>query len=291
MWIARTGILASSGSYTGLLDTYSGAITAYSLRKLRASYTGSAITVRRSSDNTSQDFGFNPDGTLDTVSLLTFVGSGDGYITRWQDQSGNNNDYFQTTLSLQPKIVSSGSLITDGGKPSILFSTSGFNLTTRTITQNINYFNTFGVAKSTSNNNLNQRLYLHTVTTTSGTRLSTYKNTSNQWTIGARRLDADAVATLSTTTDDNARKLITSIVDYTNTDAFLRINGTQVAQNTSFLTTGSTSNTISTYGTFGFHPLNANEYFVGYAQELITYMSSVNTTGIESNINTHYNIY
>jgi len=42
-----------------LLDLYPGATVAYSLRKLRTAYSGSAIRVRRSSDNTEQDFGFD----------------------------------------------------------------------------------------------------------------------------------------------------------------------------------------------------------------------------------------
>ena len=64
-----------SGGISYLLDTYSGAAAAYSLRKLRNSYTGSAIRVRRSSDNTTLDVGFDANGNLDTASMLSFVGS------------------------------------------------------------------------------------------------------------------------------------------------------------------------------------------------------------------------
>jgi len=56
-----------------LLDTYTGAAVAYSLRKLRTAYTGAAIRVRRSSDNAEQDINF-VSGDLDTQSLLDFVG-------------------------------------------------------------------------------------------------------------------------------------------------------------------------------------------------------------------------
>jgi hypothetical protein len=42
-----------------LLDLYPNAAVAYSLRKLRDAYSGSAIRVRRSVDNTEQDFGFD----------------------------------------------------------------------------------------------------------------------------------------------------------------------------------------------------------------------------------------
>ena len=56
-----------------LLDLYPNAQVAYSLRKLRTAYTGSAIRVRRSSDNAEQDFGF-VGNDLDTASMLDFVG-------------------------------------------------------------------------------------------------------------------------------------------------------------------------------------------------------------------------
>lgn len=96
---------------TSRLDSYtSGLWGAYSLRKLLTSYAGSAIRVRRSSDNTEQDFGFSG-GFLDTVSLLSFCGAGNGFVTKWYDQSGAGHDFVQTTTSAQPQIVSSGAVL------------------------------------------------------------------------------------------------------------------------------------------------------------------------------------
>jgi hypothetical protein len=46
---------------------------AYSLRKLRCAYAGSAINVRRSCDNATRDIGFTSNGDLDTVALKAFV--------------------------------------------------------------------------------------------------------------------------------------------------------------------------------------------------------------------------
>ena len=66
--------VVSTGGSSLLLDTYTGAAAAYSLRKLRTAYSGSAIRVRRSSDNTEQDIGFTSNGDLDTSVLQTFVG-------------------------------------------------------------------------------------------------------------------------------------------------------------------------------------------------------------------------
>lgn len=57
-----------------LLDSYSGAGVAYSMRKLKSDYAGSAIRVRRTRDNAEQDIGF-VNNQLDTASLQSFVGS------------------------------------------------------------------------------------------------------------------------------------------------------------------------------------------------------------------------
>src|SRR5690606_34546164 len=86
------------------------ATTAYSLRKLSSNYSGKAINVRRSIDNTAADIGFDANGSLDTLALKSFVAAGDGFVTRWYDQSGNNNDVYQTTSSLQPQIVTAGAI-------------------------------------------------------------------------------------------------------------------------------------------------------------------------------------
>lgn len=116
-----------SGSSPLLLDLYPGAAAAYSVRKLRTAYSGSAIRVRRSSDNTEQDIGFSSDN-LDTSSLTSFCGAGNGFITTWYDQSGNARNAIQTTAASQPQIVSSGSVITTNGKPAAQFDGTNDNL-------------------------------------------------------------------------------------------------------------------------------------------------------------------
>jgi hypothetical protein len=105
-----------------LLDTYTGAKGAWSVRLLRTAYTGYCMKVRRDSDNTEQDIGF-VSGLLDTTSLLTFCGAGSGYVRTWYDQSGNNYHLNQTNTARQLRVVSSGSVITSyGSKPTLLSS-------------------------------------------------------------------------------------------------------------------------------------------------------------------------
>jgi hypothetical protein len=102
-------------AYSYILDTYSGAVVAYSLRKLSSTYTGNCIRVRRSSDNTEQNIGFVAN-VLDTASLLSFCGSGSGFVVTWFDQSGNGKNAIQATATAQNRIVRLGSLITMSGK-------------------------------------------------------------------------------------------------------------------------------------------------------------------------------
>lgn len=140
MILATHGIVGSQiTQFVGLLDAYPNAAAAYSLRKLRTAYTGSAIKVRNSS-NSELDIGF-VNNVLDTASLLTHCGSGNGFVTTWYDQSGNGRNATQTTAANQPQIVSSGSVITENGKPTIDHTGS----TTLNISSNLNLIRTYSM--------------------------------------------------------------------------------------------------------------------------------------------------
>lgn len=87
-----------------VLDKVDGAAAAYGLRKLRSSYTGSAIRVRRSSDNTELNIGFSGKN-LDTSALTGFVGS-ENLSTGSEDLSTNltvfNASLFATNAEVAP---------------------------------------------------------------------------------------------------------------------------------------------------------------------------------------------
>lgn len=132
-----------------LLDTYSGASMALSLRKLVSNYTGHAIQVKRSSDNATQNIGFV--GTeLDTSSLTSFVGSGTGTVVTWYDQSVNGYNATQYTTVATPDIIVSGVLQTLNGKPALYFN--GAKTLIASSTPNIysatKQFISFGVANA-----------------------------------------------------------------------------------------------------------------------------------------------
>jgi len=96
MFLATHGILARGGGVVPslLLDTYPNAAVAYSLRKLRTAYSGSAIRVRRSSDNAEQDIAFSGND-LDTTSMLDFV----GYNMWTYSEEFNNAIWLKTNLN------------------------------------------------------------------------------------------------------------------------------------------------------------------------------------------------
>ena len=61
-------------TFSGILDTYTGATAGYSTRRLTNTYTGGLIRVRRSSDDAEQDIGYDSNGEdLDIFGLLAFV--------------------------------------------------------------------------------------------------------------------------------------------------------------------------------------------------------------------------
>ena len=107
-----------------LLDTYP-ALAAYSTRKLRSAYSGSAIRVVRTSDLAEQDIGF-VSNVLDISSLTSFLGVSTGNITKWYNQgsSGSIDDMTQNTLGNQPVIANAGVVYTAGtlNKPVIFWN-------------------------------------------------------------------------------------------------------------------------------------------------------------------------
>jgi hypothetical protein len=95
---------------------------AYGLRRLSRFWTGAAIRVMRTSDDAELDIGFIGED-LDVVTLLAFVGSGNGEIVIWYDQSGNGR-HAVSTAGRRPRIVNAGVLDIANGKPAVRFNGS-----------------------------------------------------------------------------------------------------------------------------------------------------------------------
>ena len=134
-----------------LLDGLTGSTAAFSLRKLKSSYVGNAIQVRRASDNTTQDIGF-VNNQLDVTSLNTFCSGTDGFISIWYNQSDTNNNLVQAASNNQPIIYdSSNGIYLENGNPTIVFNTSLYLEATNSLFLDLqDVISSFAVLKSTS---------------------------------------------------------------------------------------------------------------------------------------------
>jgi hypothetical protein len=81
-----------------------GGLRAYS----EATIGDNAVRIRRSSDDTEQDFITLADGSLDVASIATFIGGGSGFVRTLYDQSGNGRDIGNATSATQPELILSG---------------------------------------------------------------------------------------------------------------------------------------------------------------------------------------
>ena len=275
IYATRTEVAAR----TGLLNEYGGAAAAYSLRQLDVDYAGSAIRVRRASDNAEQDIGFDGNGDLDTTALATFCSGTDGFVKVWYDQAGAN-DATQTTTGSQPKIYDSVTgVVTENGKPAVQFDDTDDRFVLSTIQATVSNYEIFAVSNSTS--------------------------TSDSWFFDARSgrliLDAqnriitgsgdaywDGVNNIGNKFTDNIQSVKTWILDSTgNNSAAVYQNGTLWAGSLPY--TQRAIDGIIRLGDSSYE----NRGWGGRLQELVFYATNPtgNRTGIESNINTYYSIY
>ena len=269
------------GGFIGLLDLFPGAAAAYSLRKLRAAYSGSAVRVRKevSAVSSETDIGFLSDGSLDTSTLLTFASDADGgdvFVVTWYDQS-LSNDATQSTGANQPKIVSGGSLVTENGKPALDFDGVNDDLTftdTGTMANGCSSFHVLAADDAAQDSVAFYKVVDTNNTLSMGLRLNV---------IGARFREGGAETNKGGTSSTN-QVLFAQTSD--NTPIMTAaIDGVLVTSAASIRLSGVGSSIGSRRG---------NDYhYDGTMQEIVFFESdqSANRTAIETNINTFYSIY
>lgn len=265
-----------------LLDAYPNSQASYSLRQLRSSATN-CIRVRRSSDNAEQDIGFSG-GVLDESALTTFCGVGDGYVVTWYDQQ-NSNHATQSTASQQPKIVSSGVVITENSKPAIQFDGSDDVLSTAANPYSDGLIALFVVCKVTTPSSTNAILDAATSSSFGASNGFRFDQFSGNFRFGTRT--SGGASFIQNAESDATQTLRTAIKTSAGRSTYLNTGlSDSDSQSGDVIFTSVTSLDIgATVGT--------SNFFGGTMQEVVTYNSDQdsNRTGIETNINNFYTIY
>jgi hypothetical protein len=297
------------GGYSYILDLYPSAHHAFSLRKLRDSYTGFCLRVRRTTltpiaTTTTVDVSFNSLNTIGLDSAITYVSgtattatnlgqfcasvvqgysnpdsvdtNQDIFISTWFDQSGNGKNVTSTTTTQQPRIVFGGNLETKDGKVAIRFiRTSSTRLVLTDTSMNIN--------------NLSQYIVTSLITAAI-TNSSAFRSSSIPWWL--------PVSSASTTfinynaglapqgfvcqSNDAVNRLYSMVADSTTVNAY---------KNQINVGTKASTSALSQYIALGWSgSTGAPNALDGYIQESITWQNQLYVSPIQSNIITYYGI-
>jgi len=194
-----------------------------------------------------------------------------GAVDQWDDKSGNARHFTGTTTS-RPTTGTR----TQNGRNVLDFDGNDFllgNAASLNVLRNVPGGTAFVVGKidaasgsqvflaiSRNGSNAQARLVIDT------------EPASSSWRAGGRRLDADGfgAATSAASWDTNVN-VLTGVLDYGNSDAFLYENGTLLNSNTSFQTDGNTSDTDSDVVHIGATGGGLVSFLDGFIGEMIVY--------------------
>jgi hypothetical protein len=271
-----------------LLDQYPGAAAAYSLRLLRAGYTGPCIEVIRQSDNNFSNIGFSG-GVVDTLLLKSFCAGTNCNIITWFDQA-NNNNLSQTNSNDRPLVISNGSTFNLNSKPAIRFEADFLANSSLSGDSPKSVF----YVKSGINSNKNSAIF--SFIPTPNTALSIYYWGSNPFNYGFNTWASDSYGTTQASTTFLSQTLEMALFFNGNPNTSgvkLFINNVQISLSQTRGTSSSRTMTNGiSVGVGGTNDLSQN--FTGNFQELVVWhndYSITNRLGIQSNINNFYNIY
>ena len=263
-----------------LLDTYSGAAAAYSVRKLDKDYTGNCMRIRRASDDAETDIGFDSSGDLDTSAISTHGGSSSCFVVTWYDQSGNSNNATQSTPGGQPQIYNGTAVITENGKPAVDFRYRNALPTDSLTFTDTNPKTVFAVGINDDASNVNTEYFMLGGTSTAYSKISFNRTYANDRSAVVNA--ASGILVEFGTAIDTTQKLVYASNDGTTQE--IAVNGA-----TAVTATG----TIDDVNMIGGHRGLSYFSLMGKAQEIIIWTTdeSSNRTGIESDINGYFSIY
>jgi len=295
------------GNEVPILDSFPNAYHAHSLRKLKTSYTGVCLRVRRTTASpnpvttTTVDLGFDSNNTISfsspisnqtgTVTNATTLGqfaqgTVDGLIAQseirvvtWYDQSGNGRNPTQGTAGQQPRIVR-----LDSGVATLETNTSGGKVAVRFIQAN----NTFLGISNTSIplNNVSSYTLGTAISTTSANTLLTLGYTAGNifhlpQNLGITYLSTGAFTGNGVVVGQN--RLYSLICGASTTSAYA--NGNILTPAT--VTSGAGPNTFIRFGHRGITVVYSDIYM----QEAISFVGNPSKIALETNINKYYKIW
>jgi hypothetical protein len=265
-----------------LLDTYTGAAAAYSVRKLDKDYTGNCIRIRRASDDAETDIGFDSSGDLDTAAIASHCGSANGYVVTWYDQAnvgGTANNATQSSTSRQPKIYNGTSVITENGKPAVDFAGNSIYLSASS-TINLGTEDHLLTGVLTVEASPSNRVWFEEHS--SSARYVLWRQASNN----TLQLYHNTVIGSGIASTDGDQYLIT-VTRVGTTSTMYKDGGNSISGTAADFTSSGTMKIGIDLLTQG------NQSWEGVIQEIVVWDSdkSSNRTGIESNINGYFSIY
>ena len=290
-------IPSAAPSFSYFLDTFTGAHSGFSFRKLSSTYTGSCMRAIRLADSTVLDIGF-VNNVLDEASLLSFANQGGIYsdvgLKTWYDQSGNGNDYAGIASgSGEQKIVISGSVVKENSKPSIDFDLgNGWFDGDLSVTNNKPALSIISVSKKTGSS-AGALFYASTNTSAGITRVRFgYDFSSNKISLGGRRLNSNNFQQITSSSNYTTNlECVMGVLDYGNSDAYLYLNGSLEASSTSFQTDGNTPSGDILEHRVG-RVAGNNNILEGNISEFIVYETSqqANASAINTEIDNFYSL-
>ena len=259
-----SGQIVSNGSWVSFSFEY----TATASGKQRINLCKEGVSIISSVAGSTGDVGY--------IRNLNFTQlTADGYVTTFYDQSTNGNNSTQSTASAQPLIVENGVLVTEGGEAAIDFQTEVSNLS-------INHSDLYGQATLDSFyvTNATGDAYIYPSLTNISTTFGMVAAISSSTQLSAGYGSPDFYGNGS------------QITGTTRTEIRTATSGGQKL--VSHIGANTESSNWSNYNMNFGNYFNADHYsYTGKLQEMIFFNAdqSVQRTGIEKNINDHFNIY
>ena len=277
-------------SWAYLIDLFPSIVMAFDFRKLRSAYSGNAIKVLRTSDNTEQDFPFVNNEVVG-ADVLTFCGAF-GSLSKGYDQAVGGEDVINATIIRQPIIVNSSALITDNGKLALQGgSTLGLRSTsTVALSGYSDLLFTFGV--NVNDVTTSQVLF----------ETSTFWTNNNGAIIASIGSGVITVAQRRTSLTPSTRMVKTYPISTGRQLITVRFRSGQVASDASqvwingveisgTVVTDNPSVTLSNQVLYLFARAGNSVGFLGKYQNFTMFTDEAQRIGIETNINSYYGYY